>query len=317
MTRFIQTLLFIFISTLITYGQSENEAIPIVAYWQKGDVYTYSIDKIKKQWNNGELQKDEIVSYIARMEVMDSTENSYRIKWTYDGTLSGFNLPEELLKRFEKYKATDIICITDELGGFVEIENWKEYSEMMQSLYVEILEYSEEDEATKAAIEENMKPLLTSLSSKEAVEQLVFMELQFFYFLFGFEFEADKSLTYQDRLPNFLGGEPLRGDVEIKVDSVDFDAAFCVINKTMEINSDDMKGMLKLIFDSMPNKGGITGFDEFLKEAIFTVDDNHRFELYFYPGIPTYIETQRISHIKVEEEEMKRLDMIKIELLTE
>lgn len=315
--KFIQTLFFILISTLVTYGQTESETIPIIAYWQKGDVYTFSIDKIKKQWRNGELEKDEVISYVARMEVLDSTATSYRIKWTYDGTISGVSLPEELLKRFEKYEATEIICKTDELGTFIEIENWEEYAEMMKILYKEMMEYLEEDEETKTAVKENIQGLISSLSSKEAIEQLVFMELQYFYFLFGFEFEVDEALTYQDQLPNFLGGKPLRGDVKIEIDSVDFDNEFCVINKTMSINSDDMKAMLKLIFDNMPNKGDITGFDDFLKEAIFTVEDNHRFELYFYPGIPTYIETKRNSYIKVQNEEMKRLEMIKIELLKE
>jgi hypothetical protein len=55
-------------------SQTDTIYIPFVAYWSKGDSYDFAVRKIKKKWDNGSLTKNDTIGYIARFEVLDSTE---------------------------------------------------------------------------------------------------------------------------------------------------------------------------------------------------------------------------------------------------
>jgi len=307
-------LLICFSST--SFGQQDTTKVPIVSYWEKGNQYNFKITKVEEKWKEGKMVKNDTSSYIVNFLVLDSTETEYTIKWSYETNLQEFELPDNIKRKLSDYRITEVIYKTSEVGVFLGIENWEEVSKMMNDIFSVMLdEVSKEDRSDeeKEKMKRVMEPLVEVYKSKQAIEQLVFKELQYFHFLFGIEFSVNEPIVYEDELPNFLGGDPFKGETKIYVDSVDFDNSFCVVNYEMKLDPVDTKNMLKSLFEKMKLEDA--EMMETLEKAKFDIMDNNRFEFNFYDGVPINIEAKREVLIDIGKEKSKKVDKVIIELI--
>jgi hypothetical protein len=305
---------FLVIVFLTCYGQEEKESVPFIAYWSTGDSYNFRVTRIKQNWKDGELEKNDSSSYDVNFMVIDSTDTHYKIKWSYLTNFSEFNIPEELVDMFSKYKLTEVVYLTNQNGEFVGIENWEEISEMMKALFEELIKAgSRNGDGKQHDLKTAMQPLLNIYNSKEGIEQLVFKELQFFHFPFGYEFSINQPLVFEEQLPNMFGGEPLNAESKVYLEEVNLEDSFCVLVKEMKLNPIDSKELLSNLFKSMKLEDD--KFDELMKNAKIEINDNNRFEYYFYPGVPNLIKTNRETNIEIDGEKGKRIEKIIIELL--
>lgn len=309
------TFLVLFTLTFNVFSQIDSTKVAFVSYWSMGDSYDFKISKINKQWKKGELVKDQKQEYIANFTVIDSTETSYTINWTFENDLgSTYNIPDELLEKFSKYKLTEVIYKTSELGDLVEIVNWKEISELMGSMFQDVIDVlGKEDKSKKETLQKAMQPLLEVYSSKQGVEELLLKELQYFHYPMGLEYDITEAIVYEDEIPNMFGGAPIKADAKLYFEEVDFDDGFCVLKQEMKLNTDDTKKLLLQIFNKMNLKND--EIDEALKTAIFKIEDTNVYEYYYDPGIPHRIETLRETTIDIDKENAKRVDKIIIELI--
>lgn len=296
------------------FSQKDSTKVSFVAYWSVGDTYEYKVSKIKQQYKEGKLTKDNKNEYTALFEVLDSTDTSYTISWKYENDLgNNFKIPEELLDKFSKYKFTKIKYKTSEVGEFQEILNWKEVSDILNNMIDDIVTVlGEKDEKVKKVLEKTFKAIKSLYSTKQGIEQLVLKELQYFHFPLGYEFNTQETLTYIDELPNMFGGKPLKADTKVYFESVDEEDGFCVFKQELDINSKDAIEMLKQVFKKL----GITDdkFEKALKTSKFEIKDRNVYEYYYNPGVPHKIETERVSIININNEKGRRIDKTIIEL---
>lgn len=300
-------------------GQSDTTDIdttyvPFVAYWAIGDSYDFRITKIEQRWKEETQVKDDTTSYIGNFTVIDSTENSYTIKWTYSTQLGGLDLTPNLIEKLSRFQMTEVIYKTTELGEFLEVENWQEISDMMNELFDLLIDhYSEEKNVDKQALENVITPMKAIFASKEGIEGYVLKELQYFHFPLGLEYPANEPVEYEEELPNLLGGGPIRGHSRLYFESVDFDQAYCVLIHEMKLNPDDTRDMVAAFFRSMGQTGD--ELEKVVNNAVFDITDYNRFEYFFFPGVPLYIKTRRELVMDLDEEHQRRIDVIQIELL--
>lgn len=315
--RKIITVISALIITTNLIGQSDTTKISFVSYWSVGDSYNFRVTKTNQQWKAGNMTTNQKHEYIANFTVTDSTENSYTIKWSYENDLgSSYNIPEELLDRFAKYKLTEIIYKTSELGTFQEIINWKEVSDIMNNMFDDIIEVlGEKDEKKQEALKTAMLPLKKIYSSRQGVEQLVMKELQYFHFPMGVEISIKEPLTYEEELPNMFGGKPVKAVSKLYFENVDLDEGFCTLRQEMSLDPEDTKKLLKQVFEQM-NPGDNT-MEEAIKTGIFQINDNNVYEYFFDPGIPQKIEAVRTTIIDIGNENAKRIDKTLIELISD
>ena len=297
------------------FSQIDTTKVAFVSYWSIGDSYDFKVSKIKQQWKEGKLTKDQKQDYIANFTVIDSTENSYTIKWSYENDLgSTYKIPEKLLDRFSKYKITEIKYKTSEVGDLIEILNWEEVGETMNSMFDDIIEVlGNKDEKKKDALKTAMQPFKQIYSSKQGVEQLVLKELQYFHFPMGLEYDITEPLLYDEELPNMFGGKPIKAKAKLYFENVDFEESFCVVKQEMSLDPNDTKEILKQVFKQM--KLGDKGMKKALKTAVFQIEDRNVYEYYYNPGIPHRIETVRETIIDIDTEKGKRIDKTIIELI--
>lgn len=314
MYKLLSVVIVFFVSTNL-FSQIDSTRVAIVSYWSIGDSYDFKITKINQQYKDDKLTKDQKQEYIATFTVIDSTENSYTINWSYENDIENtYQIPQELSERFSKYKLTEIVYKTSEVGAFLEVLNWKEVGEIMNSMFEDIIEVlGENDKQKEANLKLAMQPFKQMYSSKQGVEQLVLKELQSFHFPMGIEFNITEPIIYDEELPNMFGGEPIKAKAKLYFVEVDFEDSFCIVKQEMRLNPDDTKALLGQIFKQMKLKD--KEFDEAFKTAVIEINDNNTFEFYYYPGIPHRIETFREVLIDIGKEKVKRIEKLIIELI--
>lgn len=314
MNKILILTILLFTSTCLL-SQIDTSKVAFVSYWSIGDSYNFKISRINEHWKDGKLTKDEKKEYIAKFTVLDSTENSYTISWSYENDLENtYRIPEKLLDRFSKYHLTEIKYKTSEVGDFLEILNWKEVSEMMTNMFDDIVEVLGEDDNQKiATLKSAMQPFKEIYSSKQGIEYLVLKELQYFHFPMGLEYDISAPLFYDEELPNMLGGDPIKAKAKLYFENVNFDDHFCVIKQEMSLNPEDTRALLSQVFNQL--KLGKNEMDEAFKTSTFEINDRNTFEFYFNPGIPHRIEAIRESVYNIHKEKGKRIDKTTIELI--
>ncbi len=310
-------LIAIVISTITTnlFCQSDSTKISFVSYWSIGDSYDFKVSKIKQQWKKGVLSEDEKQEYIANFTVIDSTENSYTIRWSYENDLGNtYRIPEKLLSKLSKYKITEIEYKTSEVGELIEILNWEEVGKTMNNMFDDMVEVlSQEDSKKRESYKTAMQPIKEIYSSKQGVEQLVLKELQYFHFPMGVELNISEPTYFDDELPNMFGGNPIKAKSKLYFESIDFDESFCVLKHEMNLNTVDTREFLEQVFKKMSLDD--KELEKALQTAVFEIKDTNTYEYYYYPGVPHKIETIRETIVDIDKEKSKRIDKTIIELI--
>ncbi|EAY27547.1 hypothetical protein [Microscilla marina] len=308
------------IQPVVTSAQTPHNSTKInfIAYWAKGDVYRFRVTKTKKKWEKDQLIKDQKNAYIARFEVIDSTEKGYKIKWSYKNNLSKqLSIPQELRDKFTKYKFLDVIYTTNEYGEFQGIENWREISKMMEEMMQEIIKVAGAKLSTDANIQlkKIMTPFLVMYKSKQGLEQQVFKELAFIHSPFGAQYNVVDSVQYEDQLPNLFGGAPIKADASLYFQSVDTAQQRCIMVQQLKLNPKDAMQMMTNLLKKM----GLTAdkAKNILKNAQIDIRDHCKMEFYYYPGIPIKITSQRDAIVHMQDFQGRQRDIVTIELITD
>ncbi|HBN05915.1 MAG TPA: hypothetical protein DD434_09040 [Bacteroidales bacterium] len=319
--------IFILIALLITttnlFCQQDTTRVPFVAYWSIGDSYNFKITKTHKEWKKDKVSKDEKNEYTAYFTVIDSTANSYTIRWGFDNYLAdSYDIPEEYMKLFEKYDFLEILYTTDETGTFNEILNWEELGKTLSTMIDELVNVLGKDNKELFDIlTKTMKPVKTAYITKEGIENLLVPELKIFHFPLGIEIDTRLPFYYVDQLPNLFGGGYIKSNAKLYIDKVDFEENFCVLKQESSLDQNDVKSMLTEFFEKMEFEGKYKDatmvMDTILNNSEITIDDNNIYEYYYYPGIPHRIEVNREVLINMDGDKARRNDKVIIELLYE
>lgn len=295
---------------------TDTTVIPFISYWSTGDSYFYKVTKKKKKWSNGKSTANDSLTYFANFQVIDSTATSYTIKWIFQTDFKRFNISTSSIKQLNKYRLTEVIYTTTEMGEFVGVTNWREISAQTKEMYASILELEKKVNPFKA---ERLKPLIATMSSvyssKDGIEQLVLKELTYFHFPFGVEIPTNESIKYPERLPNLMGGKPIKAKAELEVTEADFENSFCVLHHKMKVDQKDATKFLKSVIDKI----GLSDkdFEKAMKTAKFEINDNNEYHYFFYPGVPVFIKTSREAVLYVANIQTLQVETIELELLPE
>lgn len=306
--------IFWFLGSFFCFSQIDSTKVAFVAYWSKGDSYDFKITKINKQWEEEKISNQDSTTYFANFTVIDSTANEYKINWKYKANFT--NLPLQIGELLNNNNIIlDFKYKTNELGEFLEVENWEEISDLMEAKFnlAMTTQLMKNPKMDTAKFQNAIQPFMNVFTSKEGIEMFILKELQYFHFPLGVEFNPKESLIYEEEFSNLLNGDPLRGNGKISFEAVDYENSFCIFNQNVKINSEDAKEMIIQLFDQMGVKKG--EFMDKFKSSKFDITDNNYFEYFYSPGIPYYIETSRSAELDIGEIKNKRIEIIRIELI--
>ena len=271
---------------LVVAEESEGSMIPVVAYWDLGETHTLEVVKGKRKFKNGQLVNVDSSVTNYEIVVVDSTEESYVVRWSAQsvdqsaliGKLEGVNLD---LSMFSDIEESGMVIKTSEMGEYQELVNADELvtltATMVDSLFAHMLDAEsglenlrENEDAMQAA-----KSMLESLSSPEVIESKLTETAQLYYMWYGYEYQTDGQITYEDALPNFFGGEPIPAEASLEITAIDWEQSLMRLTNTLNPDPVHLKNMLKNLFAGMETPDGTDMNEEIEKLGINIYDTNH------------------------------------------
>ena len=282
-------------------AQSDSLAVSFVAYWSVGDVYKFSVTKLKEAYVDGDLSTTDTTAYISTLEVIDSTATGYRLRysWEDDGFELG-DIPDAMLPKLMKYShLTDFEYSTDELGAFRQLENWEDYAAMMRDLFdVLIEEAGRTEQADTAAMRKALYPQMSVFFTELGIRERLLSEIVAMHMLFGYEYRAADTLRYTEEMPTLFGNQTMEMERTLYVQAFEPEDDYAEIRHLGELTPASREAMVQLMIAAMP---GLTDTEE--AQALFStldidlVDDNW-FSYYYWPGIPIKIDNERTITVR-------------------
>ena len=140
MKNLLITFIFLSISFLI-YGHRDSTSIYLKANWNTGDEYNFGVTKIRKQWQKGELSSNDSVYYKAKLKVLDKTDSTYKLSWSFDSKVfNDFSINPEQFDKGKVYVPLEVIYYTESDGAFLAVDNWAEVGQRMTKGAYELLD---------------------------------------------------------------------------------------------------------------------------------------------------------------------------------
>lgn len=308
------------------YSQVDSTKISIAAYWSIGDSYDFKISKVDQEWRDEVLTKKDSSQHIANFKVVDSTENSYTVEWTYknslfntvnEGLMEMINDPEVLENIAKANEVNKVIYETDEVGEFIQVLNWKELGEAtssyMENVIVGVLK--ERPDITEQKLRDFLQPFKETFSTQQGIEEFTVDEIQLFHYLLGYDYDITEPIEFDQEFPNMFGGDPIMGETILTFEEVDFEESFCSVLEKTTINAEDSKRVIYSFLEKiMPDK---TEFERVLDNTLLDIKDLNYFQFYYNPGIPHYIYHGRKVEMNVDGAITERINETYIELVYE
>ncbi|MRR24205.1 hypothetical protein EG830_14635 [bacterium] len=297
------------------FSQSDTTAVTYVAYWSVGDSYDFRVRKTNLEWDCDSLIRDETSEYIANFRVIDSSNTSYTVVWTYPNELlDTWDLPRDMLYELSKYRQSKVVYTTTQLGNLVGIKNWEEQAETIRSMTDDILSLLAKNPDTD--FEETIheaQSFLEKYSTKEGIEQMILEELNLFHFLFAAMIPVKDTIRYEEKLVPMDGFKPVRIDGKIWLENVDFDRQRSVLIQETKLNRNDAKAFLLELNTVM----GVESADMpgAISRSVYSVNTLNRYDFRFNPGVPVLITSRRDIRVYAGSGKTRMEDSITIELL--
>lgn len=245
-------LLLLILTPILVLAQinPKDSTVQTIGYWKLHDKETFTITENSYQVKNTtDTTKRQVYTYKVDVEIIDSTTNSYTIKWLY----RDFAIKETWNPLLEKIilmsNNLPIIFKTDEYGTFQEVVNWEEgrdflkkSGEMMKNEYKDIQDFSKV-----------IDQLVETFSSKEAIENTGIEEIKQFYAFHGVKYKLGEDINANIKVPNNYGSDAIDAELTAELYTINSednnyvlqlwqtanptqvtDAAFGYVNKLQE-----------------------------------------------------------------------------------
>lgn len=304
-------ILLLFVSSQVFAQIGPNE-VPIVAYWSKGDTLNYQMTKISIQKKLGQTTKVDSSLTDVKIIVFDSTEFMYRLKWRSQTDLSQMGIPKEMMDELKEFTQFDIVYKTDEFGSFLEVENWEEIAEKMETLLEMVIESSPSN-IDKESLKKRMQPLLSAFTSKEGVEQLLCKEIHFLHFAFGYAYDTLVKQEFTQQLPNVFSGGYLNSTGTQWVENINLQDYTLELRENSVIDEKDTK---ELILDMLSRlKIPKSNIKKEYKKSKIELNDQRYLKIDFRRGVPIYTSTSREIKVKLPNQDAEKIDIVKFQLV--
>lgn len=268
-TLFLFLLLIASAVSLSAQNRITDSSVTCIAFWKKGEERKLKITHTKSRGTSEtDMRSEDAMSYIARVTVLDSTADGYKIKWKFTqpqlqktGVIKdGSGVPI--------FDGMEFIFSTNDGGMFMELENWEEVRDNYRKLFL----LSAKD-TTDAVFKSTMEKALAMFSTREQVENSMIKEIQIYHSVYGLEFNRAVVKTAAI-LPSPYVSEGLPATTEIVANLSPVSSAYLTIGMNVQLERKGTAKVLKEVFKKM----GVSGNDADLNKAIESMDISEKSE---------------------------------------
>ncbi len=194
-----------------------DSTVQVVAYWDKDEAFEFEYTDKRYKVVKGDTIWGKTVVERFELAVVDSTENSYTVKYTtLDRSSDSDDLfSQEVEKEInELTKDIPVYLLTDQNGSFVDFANWDELQEtltkMIDLVKVELIPQLEKiyPDSLKHQVEPALENMLSQFKSKEVLlGSMKYIWQLFFYH--GAKLEVGELYQSEEKAKSPYDGSPI------------------------------------------------------------------------------------------------------------
>ncbi|NRB52025.1 MAG: hypothetical protein HRU41_30410 [Saprospiraceae bacterium] len=189
----------------------QDSSVQVISYWNLRDKYEYSVHLQKLKYTKEDTTANETMTYDVEVSVIDSTDNSYTVRWYYKNFKSDAQNPiVQKLAAVSEDIAVDIKL--DELGAIAAVENWEE----VRDYIVKSIDSMKNDLNLIPGLDKVLQQIAGMYSTKASIEASAIQDVQQFHNFHGGKYLLSEPATGIIKTPNLYNPEKLF-DTEISV----------------------------------------------------------------------------------------------------
>lgn len=229
--------LFVLASSLVNAQMNfQDSSAQAISYWSLGEKYEYAVSLQKLQFTETDTAYNETIRYEVEVSVIDSTENSYTIRWFYKNFTSDAKNPVvQKLAKIAEDISVDIK--TDELGVIQSVENWEEVRDYMAKSFDTLIG----DLPKSPEMDKIFNQMKRMYATKSSIEATAIQDAQQFHNFHGGKFTLHETVTGQIKTPNLYDNDrPFDTDVSVTLEELDAENNQYIIRSIQEVNSEQL-----------------------------------------------------------------------------
>jgi hypothetical protein len=252
-------------------------SIEILPHWSRGDSFDLMITRTREKSVDGQSTVSGKTHTRFTVEVLRADRNGYLVGWTAGDT--GFEVPassESFLRHVVGLmKGLQIVLQIDPRGTITGVQNWKELKGETLKVLDAVLANTPDSQ------KENTEYLLmsklraqweTMFGTKEQIERLCTRDARIYFMVLGRAYIPDKPLTYDDQLPNPLGGEPFPARTTIALKTFDNQSGQALLTKNQTTDPQHALRIMESMVKEMSARQGKKAPERQLSKAIAMED---------------------------------------------
>lgn len=307
--RFLILFLFCTASLLKAQINLEDSTVQVVTYWGLNESYNYEIVQKSTTYSDGNISKIDSTKMRVNISVIDSTENSYTMKWQFtDYDIEGLSLTPDLEKLLKERR---FIYRINELGSFEELLNWEEIRDNTKAITDKAFGYMNMADSIKSMIE----GLTGTTNTKHYIETKGIETVQLFHTFMEVALTKGEPIELDVPVPNSINpAKPFIAKGVLWLDEIYPEDNDYVVRYQQQVDKEQLSSFLKDYMKMLTEKTGKewVGLDEIFAnndiehstEVAAVIDDW---------GWPTYMQSLTTVNFVNMHKEQK----ITIELLDE
>lgn len=207
----------------------------VITYWDKGEKQHYTISVEKLKIKDTDTTSRELTKYEVEVSVLDATEKSYTIEWTYKN-ISTNNTNETLKKIMSISQNMKVIFKTDEMGSFIEVVNWREIKDFIHNS----LNAVKKDFNNIPEMQNIFNQLESMYTSKEAIESNAIKDIHQFHTFHGGKYKLGEVLEGTLKVPNLFGKEPFDSYYSVYLDEINTEDSNFILRSVQQVDKEQL-----------------------------------------------------------------------------
>lgn len=185
----------------------ENDSsVKTIAYWDLGESYSYEIVLENYKVVGQDTLERITTSYNVDMEILDSTETSYHVRWTYRDMSYEMDEADSILdglmpKLMELTGGSVVEFRTNEVGAFQEVTNW----EQIRDYYLAARDSMKVYFGNNPNANEFLENMMSIYLSRSSIETTSIKDIHQFLNFHGGEYRLKEPLHGNMAFPSVVG----------------------------------------------------------------------------------------------------------------
>ena len=237
MKHLIVTLFITILSTTLPAQINMNDTtVQVIGYWDKNEKQSYSVTHESYRVKGTDTSSRDLSKYKVNITITDSTADSYTIDWFYhDYEIYSDN--EVLQKISTIVQDMTITFITNELGVFQEVKNWKEVRDF---IYKGLRMFKTETKEIPN-MDKYIRQMEKMYDSKESIEAAAIKEIRLFHSFHGGKYSFNNNISATIKTANMYNSkEPFDTELILWVEEIDPEDNSSIICMEQTVNSEQL-----------------------------------------------------------------------------